>query len=225
MRQFAEIETIAARRHGGPAALEAMIAGTTPDSPADIAALPDSRVLERMTKRVFYSGFARKVIDAKWDGFVAAFDGFDPHANAMMSDEKLDTLLRNPAIVRNGAKIASVQRNAQFVLDLAEEHGSAARFFADWPDDRYVELLRTLHKRGNRLGGDTGARFLRDIGKPAFVLTPDVVAALIREAVVDKAPTSRADLANVQDAFNTWSRQSGRNLTHVSRILALSVGA
>ena len=33
--------------------------------------------------------------------------------------------------------------------------------------------------------------FLRAIGKPAFVLMPDVVKALIREQVVSKSPTGR----------------------------------
>jgi hypothetical protein len=66
-------------------------------------------------------------------------------------------------------------------------------------------------------------RFLRSIGKPAFITTKDVVAALIREAVVDKAPSSKRDFAAVQKAFNQWSAESGHNLTEISRILAMSV--
>ena len=67
-------------------------------------------------------------------------------------------------------------------------------------------------------------RFLRGIGKPSLILTKDVVAALIREGVVSRAPTSITDLRKVQDACNLWARQSGRSLTAISRILAMGVG-
>lgn len=58
-------------------------------------------------------------------------------------------------------------------------HGSAARYFADWPDNNYVGLLNVLKERGSYLSGDAGMRFLRTIGKPAFITTKDVVAALV----------------------------------------------
>jgi hypothetical protein len=104
-------------------------------------------------------------------------------------------------------------------------HGSAARFFAEWPDADYVGLLDLLKKRGSYLGGETAMRFLRSIGKPAFVVTPDVVAGLIREGVLDRAPGGKRDLVAMQHAFNQWSIQSGRNLTELSRILAMSIGS
>ena len=66
-------------------------------------------------------------------------------------------------------------------------------------------------------------RFLRAIGKPAFVLTDDIVEGLIRQRVLAVAPKSDADRAAVQTAFNIWSRQSGCNLTQISRILAMSL--
>jgi hypothetical protein len=49
-----------------------------------------------------------------------------------------------------------------------------------------------------------------------------VVAALVRENVIAKAPGGRRDLAAIQQAFNQWSSESGRNLTEISRILAMS---
>jgi 3-methyladenine DNA glycosylase Tag len=63
------------------------------------------------------------------------------------------------------------------------------------------------------------------MGKDSFILSRDVVAALIREGVVDRPPSSKRDLAAVQDAFNRWMDESGRGLTQISRTLAMSVGA
>ncbi|MBB3932377.1 3-methyladenine DNA glycosylase Tag [Kaistia hirudinis] len=222
MRQFAEIVALAASRKGGIAAVETLLAETPSRTPEQIAALTDDRILAAMTKRIFSAGLSHKMIEAKWPAFEAAFDRFDPAACAFMDDERFDALTRDASIVRNGAKIRAVQANAAFLMDLAREHGSAARFFANWPDADLVGLLDVMKRRGAYLGGDSGMRVLRDIGKPAFVATRAVVAALIREGVIDKAPSAKRDFAAIQAAFNAWSAQSGRDLTQISRILAMS---
>jgi len=223
MRRFHEIFAIAAVRKGGAAELEQMLAKTTPRPPAEIAKIPDDRILSEMTRRIFYAGFSSKVIDDKWEAFEAGFDRFDPHACAFMTEERFDTLMTDRGIVRNGAKIRAVQVNARFVLDLKTEHGGAARFLADWPDSDYVGLLDVLKKRASHLGGDAAGRFLRAIGKPAFIASPDMVAALIREGVLERPPGGKRDLAAIQAVFNRWSRESGRDLTAISRVLAMSI--
>jgi 3-methyladenine DNA glycosylase Tag len=225
MRDFGEIVALAAERKGGMPALENALAGTPALDAAAIAAIPDDRILAEMTRRIFNAGFSAKVIEAKWPAFETAFKRFDPHACAFMSEEYFDALMQDRGIVRNGAKIRAVQTNAKLVLDLASTHGSAARFFAAWPDSDFAGLLNVLKERGSHLSGDAGMRFLRSIGKPAFITTKDVVAALIREKVIRRAPGSKSDFAAIQAAFNTWSGQSGRNLTEISRILATSVDA
>jgi 3-methyladenine DNA glycosylase Tag len=225
MRDFGEIIALAAERKGGMPALESALVGTPALDAAAIAATSDDRILAEMTRRIFNAGFSAKVIDGKWPAFEAAFSGFDPHACAFMSDERFDTLMQDRGIVRNGAKIRAVQTNAKLILDVASTHGSAARFFAEWPDNDYAGLLNVLKERGSHLSGDAGMRFLRAIGKPAFITTTDVLAALIRENVITRAPGGKRDFAAVQAAFNTWSGQSGRNLTEISRILAMSIDA
>jgi 3-methyladenine DNA glycosylase Tag len=213
-----------AEGHRDPAKIEAELRASRSRSPAEIAATPDSQVLALMARRIFHAGFSQKVVDDKWPAFETAFHHFAPAHCAFLNDEELDALARDEAIVRNLAKIAAVQANARFVLDLATRHDSAARCFAEWPGEKYVELLDLLKKKGSHLGGVSGMRFLRMLGKPSFVLTPDVVKALIREGVVEKEPSSRKDMQAVQEAMNHWTAQSGRDLTQISRILAWSVG-
>lgn len=224
MGSYAALFDLAAERKGGPAALEVLIGEYHALPRAQIAATPDHRVLAAMTKRVFQAGFAWRVIESKWPGFEAAFWGFDPVRCGGLSEEEFDALLKDTRIVRNAQKILSVQANGRFLTDLARQHGSAARFFADWPDDDYVGLLEVLKTRASRLGGEAGMRFLRDIGKPSFMTTRDVTAALIREGVLTKPPSGKRDLRAIQDAFNRWSEESSRDLTAISRTLALSIG-
>ncbi len=219
MRSFDEIFAISADRHGGPEALEALLSETSYAQHTT-----DDRWLATLTQAVFSAGFNWKVIRTKWPGFEAAFWGFDVGRCAMMSDEDLDTLISDTRIVRHGAKIQSVRDNAVMLQELAATHGSASKAIADWPSSDFIGLLDYLKKNGNRLGGNSAQYALRFGGRDAFILSRDVVGRLIAEGVIDKAPTSRKAMAAVQDAFNIWSQQSGRGLTAISRVLALSTG-
>lgn len=221
MRDFEEIYEIAAERKGGPEALEALL--STPLSSAELAAIPDDRWLSMVAKSIFRAGFSWKVIETKWPGFETAFKGFNVARVASFHDEDMDRLLSDKSIVRNGMKIAAVLENAHYLHQLSNEHGGVGAFVAEWPVERHNELLHALATGGSRLGSATGQRFLRHMGRDSYVMTQDVVARLVGEGVIDKAPTSRRAMAQVQAAFNTWMVQSGRGLTQISQTLAMSV--
>ncbi|WP_170585681.1 DNA-3-methyladenine glycosylase I [Ruegeria arenilitoris] len=220
MHHFDEIYGLAADRHGGPHALEDKL--SKPKSAKELGALSEDRWLSTITKCIFQAGFNWKVIEAKWDGFEAAFDGFDVGRCAFMDDEKFDALLQDTRIVRNGTKIATVRDNAAFLLELRTE-GGVGKVLGGWPSTDYVGLLDMLAKRGSRLGGASAQYAMRFAGRDSFILSRDVTARLIAEGVIDKPATSRKAMAAVQDAFNTWMRQSGRSLTEISRVLAMSL--
>jgi 3-methyladenine DNA glycosylase Tag len=221
MRDFAAIEAIAAERHGGGAALAARLA--TPLAPAALARLPLSVWLEAMAKALFQAGFSWRVIEAKWPGFQAAFAGFEPASLGFWHDEEIERLLADTRIIRNGGKIAAVLANARFLTALQAETGDAAAHLALWPAEDHAGLLDLLARRGARLGGTTGQRVCRLVGREGYVLTPDVLKRLAIEGVVEGPATSKAAMARVQAAFNRWRAESGRPLTQISQILALSV--
>ncbi len=220
---FKAIRARAEKRKGGPKALERLLP-PKPELKA-LARLPDDRILAEMTRRVFSAGFAWSVIETKWPGFEKAFLGFRPAKLVFQPDDFWDGLLSDTAIVRNGAKIASVRENAVFVQEISKEHGSFGRFLAEWPSSDEVGLLDLLAKRGSRLGGNTGQMFLRFVGWDGFVTSQDVVACL-REAGLDVAEEvkSKGDLARVQAQFNAWASETGLPYVHLSRICALSIG-
>lgn len=222
MLTFQQIHKRAVARKGEEALVARM---PKTKSRRSVAATPDHRCLAAMAKSLFQAGFVWRVIDNKWEGFEAGFHGFDPELVANMSGAEITKLRRDTRIVRNGQKIEAVVDNARYVLDEAAEHGSFAKMVARWPEDDIVGLWAHLKKRGSRLGGDTGPRVLRSVGKPTFVLTRDVVASLVAQGIVDKRPTSKKDLARVQDAFNTWAAQSGEDLSAISMTLACTVDA
>ena len=223
MTPFKTIRARAEKRKGG-AEMLARLMPPKPD-PKALHKVRDDRVLAEMTKRVFSAGFAWNVIETKWPGFEEAFLGFEPSRLTFEPDEFWHKLTMDGRIVRNGAKIMSVRENARFVLDVAKEHGSFGKFLAGWPPSDEVGLLEVLAKRGSRLGGNSGQMLLRFLGYDAFVATKDV-AACLRDAGLDiaAAPTSKRDLASIQEQFNAWAKETGLPYRHLSLICAMSIG-
>lgn len=222
MRSFDEILALATDRHGD-AAMHGFHGAAAPKSAAELAAIPDDRWLSMATRCVFQAGFSWKVIEAKWDGFESAFEGFDLGRWVLSNDDDLATLLADKRIVRNGMKIASVPHNARFFAEMSNEYGGVGRWIGEWPSSDIAGLLDALAKGGSRLGAATGQYFLRFMGKDGFILSRDVVAALIREGVIDKQPSSKKAMAAVQQAFNDWAGESGYGMTAISQTLARSI--
>ncbi len=223
MPAFKAIRVRAAKRKGGEKQLAALLPEVMPA--AKLARIGDDRVLAEMTKRIFSAGFVWSVIEKKWPGFEEAFLGFAPTRLLAQPDEFWEALASDRRIVRNGAKIMAVRANAKFIAEIAAEHGSIGKFLAAWPAGDIVGLLGLLAKRGARLGGMTGQYLLRFLGKDTFITSRDVVACL-RDAGLEIAeqPTSKRDLAKIQDQFNAWAKATRLPLTHLSRICSMSIG-
>lgn len=224
MLAFGKIRERAARRKGGDEILQKLLGKAAYN--AELAKVADDRVLSAMTQRVFSAGFVWSVIDAKWPGFEESFLGFEPKRLLFQPDEFWGDLASDKRIVRNGAKIMAVRDNAAFVADVAKDHGSFGSFLAQWPADDQIGLMAYLGKHGSRLGGATGQYFLRWIGWDGFVISTDFSAAL-RDAGLEIAenPTSKRDLARIQEQLNRWHDQTGLPYQHLSRILSMSIGA
>lgn len=220
---FKSIQARAANRKGG----EKVLASLMPKKPNNkaLAKLTDDRVLSEMAARIFSAGFVWDVIDKKWPAFEEAFLGFNPKRLLFQPSEFWERLDTDKRIVRHPQKIRSVQANAKFVTEIANEHGSFGKFLAAWPADDQAGLLEVLAKRGTRLGGFSGQYFLRFLGWDAFVLSNDVVLCLRDSGVpLSATATSKKDLRAVQTQLNAWARESGLPIAHISRICALSIG-
>uniref|UniRef100_UPI00333FFBC3 DNA-3-methyladenine glycosylase I n=1 Tax=Castellaniella defragrans TaxID=75697 RepID=UPI00333FFBC3 len=210
------------KRFDSDEAMEAFLPqALTPD---ELRRKGDDRYLSAMTQRVFQAGMQHSMVDAKWPAFEEAFSGFAPQAMAALGDADIETHLQNPRIIRHRAKLQTIPKNARFILDVCQERGgSFGAFIAGWPVTDIIGLWRLLATRGTRLGGRSGAGFLRLAGKDTFLLTSHVVARLAAAGIITREPTGQRDLQTVQDAFNDLQQRSGRPLCQLSSMLALSI--
>ena len=222
MKRFEHIIQRARDHQGGQLRLEEMM--PTVRSTRALAQAKDNRWLAQMTRCVFQAGFVWRVVDHKWDGFEEVFFGFPPDKIVMLSPDQVDRFAQNPRIIRNRQKVLGVQANAQFILDITREHDSFGKFISRWPTHDLIGLFATMKKRGSRLGGMTGQRVLRNMGKDTFIITGDVVRCLQHSGLdIGNNPSSKRELGLIQNTFNVWHEESGLPYSHISRICALSL--
>jgi 3-methyladenine DNA glycosylase Tag len=217
---FAAILDAARQRHGA-AAIEARL--PQPKSASELAATPDDRYLSQMSLRVFRAGLKHSVVDAKWPAFEEAFEGFDPRRIRAMPDEGIEKLLGDARLIRHWGKLKSVRDNAAAILAIGEEYGSFGAWLGTWPSSNIVGLWEALADRLSQMGGVSGPTFLRMVGKDTFILSHSVIAGLKHWAGMPTPPKNRGDRALAQGHFNAWAAESGRPLSQLSLILAMSV--
>jgi DNA-3-methyladenine glycosylase I len=83
---------------------------------------------ERLSLEVFQAGLSWRTVLAKREGFRHAFHDFEPKLVAAFTSRDVTSILRDPGIVRNRAKVLATIENAKTVLGLTASHGS----FAEW---------------------------------------------------------------------------------------------
>ena len=130
-------------------------------------------LLERICLEGFQSGLSWLTILRKRDGFRAAFADFDPEALARFTDNDVERLLQDAAIVRHRGKVEAAIANGRATAELHAAGGTLREIL--WrhrPDERPPSddlhdlpaqtpeskaLSKELKKRGFRFVGPTTA--------------------------------------------------------------------
>lgn len=74
------------------------------------------------------AGLSWFTILSKRDAYRMAFDGFQPAKVARFSPRKIESLLKNPGIIRNRLKIEAAINNARLFLEVQKEFGSFSSY-------------------------------------------------------------------------------------------------
>ena len=84
----------------------------------------DQALFELLCMETYQAGLSWETVLNKRQAFRESFHGYHLQRVAEMTDEELEALLDNPAIIRNRAKIFATRANAQAFLQVQEEFGS-----------------------------------------------------------------------------------------------------
>lgn len=84
----------------------------------------DRKLFEMLILEGAQAGLSWETILKRRQGYLDAFKNFDVHLVSKMSDSELESLLTNPAIIRNRLKVFSARKNALVFLEIQKEFGS-----------------------------------------------------------------------------------------------------
>lgn len=84
------------------------------------------------------AGLSWETILNKREHYRKAFDGFDPHRVAAYSQEKVESLLENPGIIRNRLKVNAAVTNARQFLEVQQAFGSFDRYIWSFVEGRTI---------------------------------------------------------------------------------------
>ena len=89
----------------------------------------DQALFELLCMETYQAGLSWETVLNKRQAFRESFHGYHLQRVAEMTDSELESLLDNPAIIRNRAKIFATRANAQAFLQVQEEFGSLMLIF------------------------------------------------------------------------------------------------
>ena len=104
----------------------------------------DRRLFEMLVLEGAQAGLSWETILRKRARYREVFDRFDPERVARYSARKVVSLLADPGIVRNRAKVESAIGNARALLAVREEHGSFDEWIWSFVDPRPRRARRSL---------------------------------------------------------------------------------
>ena len=145
--------------------------------------LHDDRLLfEFLILDGMQAGLSWHIILKKRDNFRKAFSGFDPGRVARYDERKIQSLLKDPGIVRNRLKIRATVHNARRFLAVQKEFGSFDAYLWKFVGGRPV------HNHWKRLGQIPAStplsdRVSRDLKSRGFKFTGTTVVYAHLQAV------------------------------------------
>jgi DNA-3-methyladenine glycosylase I len=142
----------------------------------------DRQHFEFLVLEAAQAGLSWSTVLRKREGYRKAFSEFDPEKVARYTDEKIETLLLDPSIIRNRLKVQAAVRNAKHFLAVQEEFGSFDAYCWRFVDGKPLDGRR----KGN---GDTPATspesdaFSKDLKSRGFSFVGSTVIYAHMQAV------------------------------------------
>ena len=88
----------------------------------------DVKLFEMLILEGAQAGLSWLTVLKRRETYRIAYDGFDPDKIAQWDREKIESLLKDPGIIRNRLKVEAARTNAQAYLQTVEEFGSFDAF-------------------------------------------------------------------------------------------------
>ncbi len=126
----------------------------------------DSVYFENMCRVIFQAGLNWQVIDNKWLTTKKAFADFNILDVANFTNTDVETLMRDPGIIRNKGKIKAIIQNAQNFMAIEKQYGSFQKYLDSLDkSDNYANAIKDLVNKFKWLGPPSASLFLYTVGE------------------------------------------------------------
>lgn len=133
----------------------------------------DRKLFEMLILEGAQAGLSWLTVLKRRESYRRAYDNFDPAKIAAWNQEKIESLLHDPAIIRNKLKIEAARINARAFLEIVDDFGSFDAFIWSFVSNRPIlnswkqineipattpesdRLSKELQKRGFKFVGST----------------------------------------------------------------------
>lgn len=107
----------------------------------------DRRQFEFLVLESAQAGLSWSTILHRRDGYRRAFAGFDALRVSRFDRRRIETLLKDPGIIRNRLKVEATVTNARAFLQVQEEFDSFSAFIWDFVDGKPVRNRWKTHRQ------------------------------------------------------------------------------
>jgi 3-methyladenine DNA glycosylase Tag len=119
-----------------------------------------------MCRVIFQAGLNWRVIDNKWLTTKKAFADFNILDVANFTNTDVETLMRDPGIIRNKGKIKAIIQNAQNFMAIEKQYGSFQKYLDSLDkSDNYANAIKDLVNKFKWLGPPSASLFLYTVGE------------------------------------------------------------
>ena len=133
----------------------------------------DKKLFEFLILEGAQAGLSWETILNRRENYRKVFKEFDPEKLARLTDRQLETILKNPEIIRNRLKVYSVRTNARAYLEVRKEFGTFSKYLWSFVGGKSIQnkwkqlseipattpesdaMCKDLKKRGFKFVGST----------------------------------------------------------------------
>jgi DNA-3-methyladenine glycosylase I len=143
----------------------------------------DQTLFEFLVLESAQAGLSWITILRKRENYRKSFAGFDPNVVAKFTKEDVETLLQNPGIIRNRAKIESAINNAKVFLKIQQTEGSFYTYLYSFlPDNK--PIIKTINNIGDiPASTELSIKISKDLKKKGMKFFGPVICYAFMQAV------------------------------------------
>ncbi|WP_438832206.1 DNA-3-methyladenine glycosylase I [Streptococcus pluranimalium] len=145
----------------------------------------EQALFELLCMETYQAGLSWETVLNKRQDFHDAFYDYDMEKIAQMTDDELDKLLEDPAIIRHRLKLYATRSNAQAFLKIQKAHGSFDHYIwsfvdgvtenHDVPDYRQAPAKTELSEKVSKALKKAGFKFVGPVAVQSFLQAAGLV--------------------------------------------------